>query len=321
MTFALQESPGLWFQMSEVFECEIGSLRDRGFLKLPMPDSLRQPATELMDVSTAIHGLPVEVLDSISTGDTQGLRGYVGSTSKQANVGSDAEKSRLYASFEFGHSVEEPKSALEEFLCAANVWPIDTRVNRDAAEAALQKFHDTAVKILECICDEFDDNIGRYFNRPTGNMRLLRYPNEPNSNVPYHRDYEFLTLIHASHPSLTIRTGGEEIAVNEANDELVVLGGDALEFLSNGTFKAAEHAARPGVERYSTVYFLCSNTEVSIDRNFNFRESWGDDFFYPARHLAGMNFANNFALRQKVDNPSLLKLMPDDLKNPFLAQQ
>lgn len=297
----------------------IDIFRRQGVVKCSIPRILLRATHELCAISREIHNLSDNVLEKFARHDRSGLRGLSGYATPEHSQRSEAERKRSYRSFELGHYMDPSSSISPElaaFLNAPNVWPDEIVHRARDVERSLQSYKVVSTAILAQVLETSLSELSHFFSSPTGNMRLLKYSSSLNPNIPIHFDYEFITLIHATHPSLIVQMGDKLVALDEQPDELIILAGDSLEYLTSGKIPAVAHGARPTQERYATIYFLNCNADVRIDRDGLFFHS-ADQGFSPAEHVVGMNLANNALLREKFSGTSLSRLIPADLKNPF----
>lgn len=295
-------------------------LQRLGFARMTIPPSLEESVGTLRQFAKDIHALSDDEKKDIALYKSNGLRGY-SAGGAQTSYGSEAEKERSYTSFEMGFEFTKPMNDLEKLLYASNQWPSALSGYQSAVERALCEWRDFSVKILACIleCDKM--YLSPFFAKQTSNMRLMHYSGHKKTKIPSHRDYEFLTIICATEPSLTVKQGDKDRSVGELPSELIVLPGDCLEYISCGAVSATEHAVECDKERISIVYFLSPDADVAInhDGTFTRRADYMDEkqLFFPAKHLAGMTLANNSILRGRYTDPAIQSLIPHDLKNPM----
>lgn len=282
-----------------------------------------EPAFKLLEISEKLHSLPQQQLEDLTNFPIDGFRGYTGSKTYDATGLSVAEKYRHYQSFELGRSSKpfDPptlRKDLKGVLNCPNVWPTGIVNTVKEAEQCYDAFTSVALDILSDVLSTDRDSLESYFSVPTGNLRLLKYVDSDVSNIPMHTDYEFITLIHASRPSLVVENSNSISALGESLDNLIVLAGDSLDFLTNSEIRRIRHGAKPSGLRYSNVFFLCSNADVQINNQREFIITCDSrQYFSPASHTLGMNLANNHALRERFRGTSVEKTVPSNLSNPF----
>ncbi|MFB9149506.1 2OG-Fe(II) oxygenase family protein [Roseovarius ramblicola] len=256
----------------------------------------------------------------LGLGTVFGMRGYTGYELQPTKHLSAAEKERRYYSFEYGHEDQNQSDELSEFLRAANIWPDQNDLHKNICIEMQALMKDVAVDVILQVARQSEAKIREMFAFPSGNTRLLRYSGATDDNIPYHHDYEFVTLIYSTSPSLLVKHAGETIRANESEESLIVLPGDALARLSGGEIKATVHGAAPRSERFSIVYFLCSGANVWLSAKGDIcHHGSAGAAFSPAEHLAGMHLANNAVLRKICRSPYLQSLIPAGKSNPFLA--
>ncbi|CRX39129.1 isopenicillin N synthase family dioxygenase [Estrella lausannensis] len=174
-----------------------------------------------------------------------GQRGYVPSETAQGNSVKDCK--------EFYHIGRK-----------SNIWP--TWMNFQEPMENLIKALDIHSEILQIAFAKALGENERFLidMTETGEclIRALHYPPNPNPSVPWaaqHTDIDLFTILPmATEEGLQVFHEGQWIDVRVPKDAFIVNGGDKLQNLSNGYFKSSLHrvVAKPGLERFSIVYFV-----------------------------------------------------------------
>lgn len=280
--------------------------------------------TEWLNLAKLVHELPQAELQQIHTSAGEGLRGYTPATPVLIDSSTSiAEKSRRYSSFDFGF--DKPGAVVDEvdrILYARNLWPQSVPDFEDQCTALRDEWHAFAVSLLSEILRIDTIKLEKFFSRPTGNMRLLRYDAHHGESplIPAHRDYEFLTLVRSSAPGLEIiDSTGAVNCIDELASQIVVIAGDCLEYITDGQIRAGVHQVRVPFERYSCIYFLCCDTGAVVEKDgLKWRATANStDPFSPCEHVATMNLANHTLLRKKYRDAPIHARIPENGRNPF----
>lgn len=146
----------------------------------------------------------------------------------------------------------------EAFDSLLDVYQVQNQFGRDVASALSESF-------------------GISFDANFGTLRLMRYPagqtveNTLTKGIAPHTDFEAFTVLHSrgSGARLEILVDGEWIVPERKSDGLLVILGDVVERLTNGSLKATPHRVvqQQGGEadRYSVIRFHALHPDTLIE--------------------------------------------------------
>lgn len=158
----------------------------------------------------------------------------------------------------------------------ANVWPDNLPGFEDevygwylAARAAARQLFIAFAEMYDLPSETF---AALESERSSSMMRLLRYP--PNEGqtadnivgISAHTDYEAFTLMSQTAPGLELLTMNDEwVEPPVLQDRFIVIVGDMLERLSNGTLRATRHRVKDTEwERLSLILFNAFDADARI---------------------------------------------------------
>ncbi len=145
-----------------------------------------------------------------------------------------------------------------------NIWPTwtDLQTPTEKLIRSLDAHSEILQKVFAEILVESED----FFTEKTATgeclLRLLHYPPTDDPATIWaaqHTDIDLFTILPiATEEGLQVLHNGKWIDVKVPSKAFIVNVGDKLQNLSNGYFKSSVHrvVAKPGVERYSIVYFV-----------------------------------------------------------------
>lgn len=181
----------------------------------------------------------------------------------------------LKEAFDLTHIVEpmpgdDPITAR---MYGPNLWPPALPSMRLASEAYLAAMIDLGRNLFGIMALALDLPAGAFadhLNRPIAQMRLMRYPMEPESRIGIgaHTDYEFLTLVAQDDVGgLEVRTrDGVWAAVPPRPGSFVMNLGEMMMRWTNGRFIATPHRVWCPLtrDRYSVPFFFGPNYETEV---------------------------------------------------------
>ena len=202
----------------------------------------------------------------------------------------------------FDLAMDLPGESSTEFGgLGANLWPDDLPGFQDtvyewylAARAAARQLFVAFAEMYELSGDTF----AKYESeRSSSMMRLLRYP--PNEGktadnivgISAHTDYEAFTLMSQTAPGLELLARNDEwIEPPVIQDRFIVIVGDMLERLTNGTLRATRHRVNDTEwERLSLILFNAFDADAVIAPLPEFVSDTSPPRFEPTTQVAHIN--------------------------------
>ena len=126
-------------------------------------------------------------------------------------------------------------------------------------------------------------------------LRLLRYP-VAGGDLSAHSDFECFTFVHQRVAGLEVEVDGvwRRLAASADDAFCVLLAGDALEFLSGGSVRAARHRVRSSAPRDSIVLFHAAADDAVLEPRCGDRSAYD-----AARAAADAHFGSAAPLTQR----------------------
>jgi len=202
----------------------------------------------------------------------------------------------------FDLAMELPDESNIEFGgLGANLWPSDLPGFQDTVYGWYLAARVAARQLFVAFAEMYDlpaDTFVQYESeRSSSMMRLLRYP--PNEGqtadnivgISAHTDYEAFTLMSQTAPGLELLTrSGEWIEPPVFQDRFIVIVGDMLEHLTNGTLRATRHRVNDTAwERLSLILFNAFDADAVIAPLPRFVREDKPPRFEPTTQVAHIN--------------------------------
>jgi len=202
----------------------------------------------------------------------------------------------------FDLAMELPGESSTEFGgLGANLWPHDLPGFQDTVYGWYLQARAAARQLFEAFAEMYDlatDTFTQYESeRSSSMMRLLRYP--PNEGqtadnivgISAHTDYEAFTLMGQTAPGLELLTVNDEwISPPVVQDRFIVIVGDMLERLTNGTLRATRHrVVDTEWERLSLILFNAFDADAVIAPLPEFVSDDNPARFEPTTQVAHIN--------------------------------
>jgi isopenicillin N synthase-like dioxygenase len=170
-------------------------------------------------------------------------------------------------------------STLSTSRMPRNVWPTEIPGFAASGRTLFAEFYRSASLVLEgcaTYLDERSDIFTSLIEQGWSTLRYMRYP-EGSRDIPAgalradrHTDVSLLTILsRGSVEGLEVQEpDGTWLPVDGSPDELIVVGGQMLEVLSDGALKAAYHRVRypaaGAIERLTFPFFVLPRPDVVI---------------------------------------------------------
>lgn len=177
----------------------------------------------------------------------------------------------------FDLAMELPGESSTEFGgLGANLWPDDLPGFQDTVYGWYLAARTAARQLFVAFAEMYDlapDTFSRYESeRASSMMRMLRYPENEGQTADHivgisaHTDYEAFTLMSQTAPGLELLTRNDEwIEPPVLQDRFIVIVGDMLEHLTNGTLRATRHRVNDTEwERLSLILFNAFDADAVI---------------------------------------------------------
>lgn len=183
----------------------------------------------------------------------------------------------------------------------ANIWPDDLPGFQEVVYGWYLAARAAARRLFAAFAEMYDlptDTFTRFESeRSSSMMRLLRYP--PNEGqvadhivgISAHTDYEAFTLMSQTAPGLQLLArNGEWIDPPVVEDRFIVIVGDMLERLTNGTLRATRHRVLDTEwERLSLILFNAFDADAVIAPLPQFVSADNPPRFEPTTQVAHIN--------------------------------
>jgi len=202
----------------------------------------------------------------------------------------------------FDLAMDLPGESTSEFGgLRPNLWPSDVPGFQDTVYGWYLAARDAARQLFVAFAEMYDlapDTFAQFESeRSSSMMRLLRYP--PNQGelaanvvgIGSHTDFEAFTLMAQTAPGLELQTvEGEWISPPVVQDRFIVIVGDMLERLTNGTLRATRHRVNVTEwERFSLILFNAFDAEAEIAPLNEFVSDENPPRFEPTTQVAHIN--------------------------------
>jgi len=177
----------------------------------------------------------------------------------------------------FDLAMDLPEESSTEFGgLGANLWPDDLPGFEDTVYGWYLAARASARQLFVAFAEMYDlasDTFTRFESeRSSSMMRLLRYP--PNEGqtadnivgISAHTDYEAFTLMGQTAPGLELLTrDGVWVEPPVLQDRFIIIVGDMLERLTNGTLRATRHRVKDTEwERLSLILFNAFDADAVV---------------------------------------------------------
>jgi len=183
----------------------------------------------------------------------------------------------------------------------ANLWPADLPGFQDTVYDWYLQARAAARQLFVAFAEMYDlppDSFTAYESeRASSMMRLLRYP--PNQGqtadnivgISAHTDYEAFTLMSQTAPGLELLTVDDEwVSPPVVQDRFIVIVGDMLERLTNGTLRATRHrVVDTEWERLSLILFNAFDADAVIEPLPEFVSEANPARYEPTTQVAHIN--------------------------------
>ncbi len=204
-------------------------------------------------------------------------RGYVPFFEENIDFGNARD---LKEAYDFGRplAADDPDLAVGTPFHAENVFPVELPGFRRAIEAyyeAMLRLSDELVRLTALALELPDDFFAGKMDKAVANLRLLRYPAQPDDAEPdimgvgAHTDYGFMTLLAQDDAGgLEIQAmDGAWLPVQPVPGSFVVNIGELLARWTNDRYRATPHRVinKSASERYSLPFFLDTNYHARIE--------------------------------------------------------
>ena len=234
------------------------ALCSRGYCYLHLSSAERRATAKLFDAAAAFHDADEE-WKSLSRHQSTKRGGW------------------YKAGEEPTYDADAIKSQVEDFSVVSTgddqIWPAGERgdVLRDAALSYL----DVADAAGQVVRDALGSVLAPTKKRrrraeplqaTPSMLRLLRYPGA-GGDLSAHSDFECFTFVHQRVAGLEVEVDGvwRRLAASADDAFCVLLAGDALEFLSGGSVRAARHRVRSSAPRDSIVLFHAAADDAVLE--------------------------------------------------------
>jgi isopenicillin N synthase-like dioxygenase len=194
------------------------------------------------------------------------------------------ERDRGYCSFDFGHEDEE-KVADYGLIYARNVMPSSPALAHDCL-SLFDRIREWSNSIAKEILDYINVD-AKILDSNYCSMRFLRYAGEPSGirASKEHADFELFTLIASDCAGLETTVDGRWHAIEWCSTSWIILPGETLESLSNGSIPASQHRVSVGdTPRYSVPFFQGVGPETLVN-GVDFAQHLRDHFTKSYPHL------------------------------------
>ncbi len=193
------------------------------------------------------------------------------------------------------------ESSVEFGGLGANLWPDDLPGFQDIVYGWYLAARQAARQLFVAFAEMYDlppDTFTQYESeRSSSMMRLLRYP--PNEGktadnvvgISAHTDYEAFTLMSQTAPGLELLTRDDQwVEPPVFQDRFIVIVGDMLERLTNGTVRATRHRVKDTEwERLSLILFNAFDADAVIAPLPQFVSDDNPARFEPTTQVAHIN--------------------------------
>ena len=264
------------------------ALRSRGYCYLQLSSAERRATKKLFDAAAAFHDADEDW--------------------KVLSQHRSTKRGGWYkAGEEPTYDSSDPVSGVEDFSVVSTgddqIWPEGERgdVLRDAA----LRYLDVADAAGQVVRDALGSVLAPTKKRrrraepleaTPSMLRLLRYP-VAGGDLSAHSDFECFTFVHQRVAGLEVQVDGvwRRLAASADDDAFcVLLAGDASEFLSGGSVRAARHRVRSGAPRDSIVLFHAAADDAVLEPRAGDRSAYD-----AARRAADEHFGSAAPLTQR----------------------
>ena len=205
------------------------------------------------------------------------VRGYVPIGGTHADAAADRDRVEAFEiGLELPTTDPDVVAGIESY--GPNLWPDDMPGFQHTVYAYYQAMHLLGQRLFRLFALALDleaDYFADKTNKPTGHMRLLHYPPQPDSarqaawGIGPHTDYECFTIL-AQDPTggLQLQNAiGEWIEAPPIPNTFVINIGDSIARWTNDQFVSTPHRVinRAVQDRYSIAHFYGANYDVTIE--------------------------------------------------------
>lgn len=217
------------------------------------------------DATEQFFSLPSEAKTAVSILHSPKMRGYTGLLEENTDPDNAGD---LHEAFDIGLELapDDPDADGDTYGWGRNQWPA-----LDGFRTAVLAYYD-AMRHLSALLyrgfarslDLDEDFFTEKMRKPIGELRLLRYPGQPERRddvlgIGAHSDYDVFTILATDdHEALEIlNPAGDWIRVPPRDDAFIVNVGDLLERWTNDLYRSTVHRAVNIGEhdRYSIPFF------------------------------------------------------------------
>jgi isopenicillin N synthase-like dioxygenase len=252
--------------------------RDVGFMYIVNHGIAQHDIDAVYAAADAFYALPDHIKQRYDINRLGRHRGYVAIGGLAADS-HDAQAFDYHEGFEVGLELPETDADYRagNLMYGPNVWPEELpefravvyRYFEQVRALGCQLFRGFALA-LDTPEDYFDDLI----DKPMAQLRVLRYPPQPQPidprhiGVGAHTDYECFTILASSAPGLQVRNSlGHWIAAPPLPGAFVINIGDILARWTNDVFLSTVHRVinSSGAQRFSLPFFFGANFNAKVN--------------------------------------------------------
>ncbi len=251
--------------------------RDVGFMYIVNHGIAQQDIDAVYAAADAFYALPDSVKQRYDINRLGRHRGYVAIGGLAADS-HDADAFDFHEAFEVG--LELPDTDADylagNLMYGPNVWPEELPEFREVVYRYFEQVRALGCRLFQGFAlalDTPEHYFDELIDKPMAQLRVLRYPPQPQPidprhiGVGAHTDYECFTILASSAPGLQVRNSlGHWIAAPPVPGAFVINIGDIMARWTNDVFLSTVHRVinSSGAPRFSLPFFFGANFNAEV---------------------------------------------------------
>jgi isopenicillin N synthase-like dioxygenase len=251
--------------------------RDIGFMYIVNHGIAQHDIDAVYAAADAFYALPGSIKQRYDISRLGRHRGYVAIGGLAADS-HDADAFDFHEGFEVGLELPETDADYRagNLLYGPNVWPEELPEFRAVVYRYFEQVRALGCRLFRGFAlalDTPEHHFDELIDKPMAQLRVLRYPPQPEPidprhiGVGAHTDYECFTILASSAPGLQVRNSlGHWIAAPPLAGSFVINIGDIMARWTNDVFLSTVHRVinSSGAQRFSLPFFFGANFNAEV---------------------------------------------------------